>query len=211
MLFYQLFLASKFTNPQTSRHEILLGNNSETFLAAINAGRSKGIGIFNTTFTMYWKDRLGSDSYLNTSIHFPHINRAMISLLMIRDYRSSPLDENIEYLSQSISVLSFLLPPKKVRVLNIICMYKNQKNTSTENAVEERAGKCSVYREKLFTKGHQTTYQDAITTISNLVIFLEFIFDEAQSSETSSIIVMLKGIAKVLVTPVFRNYAEKTK
>ena len=55
-----------------------------------------------------------------------------------------------------------------------------------ENAIEERAEKCSAYDKKLFTKGRQTTYQDAITTISNIVVFLEF-------------------------TPAFRNYAEKSE
>ena len=66
-----------------------------------------------------------------------------------------------------------------------------------ENAIKERAEKCSAYYKKLFTKGRQMTYQDAITTICNLVVFLEFVFDEAQSSETPAIIIMLKGIAKV--------------
>ena len=80
-----------------------------------------------------------------------------------------------------------------------------------ENAIEERAEKCSAYDKKLFTKGRQTTYQDAITTISNLVVFLEFVFDEAQSSETPSLIIMLKGMAKILVIPAFRNYAEKMR
>ena len=113
VLFYRLFLASQFTDPQTSQKEIVLANLSETFLTAIKAGRSEGTRIFNTAFTIYRKDRLGSDSYLDTSIHFPHINCTMISLLMIRDYHSSPLDEDTEYLSQTISVLSFLPPPKK--------------------------------------------------------------------------------------------------
>ena len=77
-----------------------------------------------------------------------------------------------------------------------------------ENAIEERAEKYSAYDKKLFTKGRQTTYQDAVTTILNLVVFLEFTSNEAQSSETPSIN-MLNGIAKVLVTPAFRNYAGK--
>ena len=135
----------------------------------------------------------------------------MISLLIIRDYQSSPLDEDTEYLSQTISVLLFLPPPKKDEdaVYNM-CVQKS-KNTSMENAIKERAEKCSAYDKKLFTKGRQTTYQDAITTISNIVVFLEFVSDEAQSSETPLLITMLKGIAKVLVTPAFRNYAEKNE
>ena len=73
VLFYRLFLASKFKNPKTSQQEIILGNLSETFLPVINAGRSEGTRIFNTAFTTHRKDWLGSDSYLNTSIHHkPH-------------------------------------------------------------------------------------------------------------------------------------------
>ena len=80
-----------------------------------------------------------------------------------------------------------------------------------ENAIKERDEKCSAYDKKLFTNGCQTTYQDVITTVSNIVVFLEFVFDEAQSSETTYFITMLKSIAKILVTPAFRNYAEKMK
>ncbi len=211
VLFYRLFLSSKFTDPSTGHTEIILGNLSDTFLHAVNAGRSEGTRIFNNAFTTYRKDRLDSDSYLDTSINFPHTNRTMISLLMIGDYRSTPLDEDLEYLSQTISALSFLPPPKKGDDSDYNMYVQKSKNTSMENAIEERAEKCSAYDKKLFTKGRQNTYQDAITTAANLVVFLEFIFDEAESSETPAIITMLKGVAKILVTPAFRNYAEKNE
>ena len=80
-----------------------------------------------------------------------------------------------------------------------------------ENAIEERAEKCSAYDKKIFTNGRQNMYQDAITTIANLIILLEFVFDDAQSSENPALIVMLKGVAKILVTPTFRNYAKKNE
>ena len=67
VLFYRLFLASQFTDPQTSQKEIVLGNLSENFLTAINAGRSERTRIFNTAFTTYQKYRLGSDSYIDAS------------------------------------------------------------------------------------------------------------------------------------------------
>ena len=211
VLFYRLLLSSKFVDQHTNQTEIILGNLSETFLTAVNAGRSEGTRIFNNAFATYRKDRLDSDSYLDTSINFPHTNRTMISLLMIGDYRYTPLDEDVEYLSQTISVLSFLPPPKKGEDMDYNAYVQKSKNTSMENAIEERAEKCSAYDKKLFTKGRQNTYQDAITTISNLIVYFEFVFDEAESSETPAIIMMLKGIAKNLATPAFRNYAEKNE
>ena len=135
----------------------------------------------------------------------------MISLLIIEDYRSTPLDEDIEYLSQTVSVLSFLPPPKKGEDTEYNSYVQKSKNTSMENAIEERAEKCPAYDKKLFTKGRQNTYQDAITTNANLIIFLEFVFDDAQVSETPALIIMLNGVAKILVTPTFRNYAEKNE
>ncbi len=212
VLFYRLLLSSKFIIDQTTNQsEIILGNLSDTFLTAINAGRSEGTRIFNNAFSTYRKDRLESDRYLDTAINFPHTNRTMISLLMIGDYRSTPLDEDVEYLSQTISVLSFLPPPKKGEDSDYNSYVQKSKNTNMENAIEERAEKCSAYDKKLFTKGRQNTYQDAIATISNLIVFFEFVFDEAESSETPAIIVMLKGVAKILVTPAFRSYAEKNE
>ena len=103
VLFYRLLLSSKFVDQHTNQTEIILGNLSEMFLTAVNAGRSEGTRIFNNAFSTYRKDRLDSDSYLDTSINFPHTNRTMISLLMIGDYRFTPLDEDVEYLSQTIS------------------------------------------------------------------------------------------------------------
>ena len=135
----------------------------------------------------------------------------MISLLMLGDYRSTPLDEDTEYLSQTISVLSFLPPPKKGDDSDYNMYVQKSKTTKMEDAIEERAEKCSAYDKRLFTKGRQDTYHDALATIANLVVFLEFILDETQSSETPAIITMLRGIGKFLVKPDFRNYAEKNE
>lgn len=97
----------------------------------------------------------------------------MVSLLITGDFRSSPLDKEVEYLTQSLSVLSFLPPPK--------------------------LGENADYK------------QDAVTTVANIVVFFEFVFDEIQSSEELALIMMLRELGKFLVTPVFRKYAEKNK
>ena len=135
----------------------------------------------------------------------------MISLLMLGDYQSTLLDEDIEYLSQSISILSFLPPPKKGEDLDYNMYVQKSKTTKMKDDIEERAEKCSAYNKCLFTKGRQNTYHDVLATIANLVVSLEFIFDETQSSETPVIIMMLKGIGKLLVKQDFCNYAEKNK
>ena len=199
------------TDQSTNQTEIILGDLLDTFLTAINAGRSEGTRIFNNVFPTYRKDRLESDSYLDTSMNFPHTNRTMISLLMIGDYRSTHLDEDVKYLSQTISILSFLPPPKKWEDIDYNTYVQKSKNTSMENAIEERAEKSSAYNKKLFTKGRQNMYQDTITTKSNLIVFFEFVFDKTESSETPANTTMLKGIAKNLGTPAFRNYVEKNE
>lgn len=80
-----------------------------------------------------------------------------------------------------------------------------------EDSVKERPDKCSAYDNKLFTKGRQDSHQDAIATLANLVVFFEFIIDETQSSETPSLVMMLRNIGRLLVTPTFRNFAERYK
>ena len=83
----------------------------------------------------------------------------MIFLLMIGDCCFSSLDD----LSQTIIVLDRSSREGENAEYNM--SVQKSKNISMENAIEERAEKCSAYDKKLFTKGRQTTYQDAITTI----------------------------------------------
>ena len=112
VLFYRLFLASKYIDPQDKQEELVLGNLSEDFITALNiTTRSESIRVFNNTFCTYRRNRLDSENYLGISINFPHISRAIISLLLLGEYRSCSLDEEPEYLIQTISILSFLPPP----------------------------------------------------------------------------------------------------
>ena len=54
VLFYRLFLASKYTDPTTAQQEIILGNLSENFITALNiSSRSESIRVFNNSFTTY--------------------------------------------------------------------------------------------------------------------------------------------------------------
>ena len=80
-----------------------------------------------------------------------------------------------------------------------------------EDTLKERAEKCSAYDKGLFTKGRQDSYHDTIVTIANLVVLLEFICDETESSKTPLIITMLQGVDKLLVKPDFRSYVKKNK
>ena len=212
VFFYRLLLSANYDDNITNKKEIILGNLSDSFLTSLNtSGRSESQRIFTNAFTTYKKERLQSDSFLDTAINFPHINRTMVSLLLTGDFRSSPLDEDTEYITQSLSVLSFLPPPKLGENSDYKMYVQRSKETSMEDVVEERPEKCSAYDKKVFTKGRQDTYQDAIATIANLTVFFEFIFDETQSSETPALILMLKGLGKVLVNPSFRRFAEKNE
>ena len=97
VLFYRLFLASKYTDPHNKQEELVLGNLSEDFRTALNISiRSESIRVFNNVFCTYWKNRLDSENYLDTSIKYPHINQAMISLLFLGKYHSCPLDKDPE-------------------------------------------------------------------------------------------------------------------
>ena len=71
--------------------------------------------------------------------------------------------------------------------------------------MEECREKCSAYDKKLSTKGRQEFFQDAITSIVNLLVYFEFIFYKMQSSKIPALIVLLKGIGRMLTTPTFRT------
>ena len=132
-------------------------------------------------------------------------------MLLLGVYRSCPLDEEQEYLTQAISILSFLAPPKKGENLDYISYVKTSKDTKIEDAIKERAEKCTAYNKKLFIKGRQSSHHDAITCLANVVVFLEFILDDEVTSKVPAIIHMFRSIGRILVSPSFRNYAEKNE
>ena len=72
----------------------------------------------------------------------------MISLLLLGEFQSSPLDEDPEYLTQAISILSFLPPPKKGENSDYVLYIKKSKETKMEDAIEEHAEKCTMYDKK---------------------------------------------------------------
>lgn len=125
----------------------------------------------------------------------------MISLLLLGEFRSSPLDEDTSYLTQTISILSFLPPPKKSENLDYATYVQKSKETKMEDAIEERAEKCTAYDKKLFIKGRQCTHHDAISCLANLVVFIEFILDDEGTSKIPAIISMLRAIGRILVSP----------
>ena len=108
---YQLLLSYVSESSDGSKH-LVLGNLSPEFLESINSPtRIEGVKLFIAAFRTYRKGRIASDNYLDTLVHFPHCNRAMIALLFCFEFHNLPLDEEAELLSQRVSVLNFLPPP----------------------------------------------------------------------------------------------------
>ena len=87
VLFYCLFLSSKYADKNTNQEKLILGNLSEDFITSLNIStQSESICVFNNAFSTYWKNSLNSENYLGTVINFPHINHAMNSLLVLGEF-----------------------------------------------------------------------------------------------------------------------------
>ena len=89
--------------------------------------------------------------------------------------------------------------------------YPEIKDYKDRGCHQRKGRKCSDYDKCLFAKGHQKSYHDAIVTIANLVVFLEFNCNEAESSEVKAIITILKGVGMFLLKTDFWSYAEKNR
>ena len=140
--------------------------------------------FFNNAFCTDRKNRLDSENYLDISIDFPHIKRA---------------------------ILLFLPPPKKGENSNYVSYVKKSKDNKMEDILEECAEKCAAYDKKLFVKGCQNSHHDAVACLANLVVFLDFILDDEGTSEVPAIIFMFRSIGRILVSPPFQNYAKKNE
>ena len=206
--FYRLFLSGVWKNEGVET--LVLGNISDDFMEALNCpSKLESVKIFTSAFTTYLRSRADSENWLDTYLNFPHANRALISVILCCEYHALPLDEESELLSQRVSILNFLQPPKKGNDEEYQRHVRKSQETHMELAVDESIEKRSAIDKKVFLNGRQDTYHDAVTALSNFVVFLDFITDENNTSEKPVIIDMLRKLGKLLVSQRFRALSEK--
>ena len=75
-----------------------------------------------------------------------------------------------------------------------------------EDAIQERAEKCTASNKKLFIKGRQSSHHNAVTCLANLVVFLELILDDKGTSKVPATIHMFGSIGRLLVSPKGRKW-----
>ena len=107
-----------------------------------------------------------SSKYTDKITNQDKIIREMISLLLLGEFWSSPLDEDPKYITQTMSILSFFPPPKKGENIDYVSYAKKSKETKME---------------------------DAISCLATLVVFLEFILDDEGTSKIPAIIHIAVG------------------
>ena len=133
----------------------------------------------------------------------------MVSLLLLGEYCSSPSDEDPEYLTQVISIIFFLPPPKKGENLDYVPHVKKSKETKLEDAIGKRAEKCIEYDKKSFIKGCQSSHHDIISCLANLVVFLEFILVNEGTSEVPAIIYKCSDLSKEISSRLLSETTQK--
>ena len=154
--------------------------------------------------------RTTSNDYLERATNLPHMNNALVNLVALNEYHMKPLDEETSSLNLRISALSFLPPPKAGSSFQKNEDYVSRtKNSEMEYTVGEVAEKRGAIDKKTFTKGRQSSYLDAVATISNMEALYTFQAECHDMNDKPDIIKMLRSLADVFSGEGFRTFAEK--
>ena len=148
--------------------------------------------------------------YLNRLINFPYFNQATAILISFCEFDTSPISQNKNAHSQSITALTFLPAPKSGATLNEYLRYVDKaRDTRMEKAIGEAAEKCGTMDKKSFVNSAIDTFEDALTCVANTVCCLKFFCTYTAGDYKPDIIKILEKFADLITTRKFRKFIDE--
>lgn len=147
--------------------------------------------------------------YLKRMIFMPHLTTVVITLMMMMNYKDTPLDEDLPGLKKVLSVLNSLVADESDS------KYVKQASAQATVDLEETLGQSEVKRQRMFTKGFVDGCRDSkeavLTLITNMTCKLEqhFNFDPDQPRMVPTVVSMLITLADKMMTPEARKWHNK--
>ena len=150
--------------------------------------------------------------YLCRFTDMPYMSQTVLSYILQANYHSGFIDQSMESLKKSFSILCLLKPPPNdneeyVKYINA------SRNTEVESLLEHPSDKKTCLRKDVFMKGQQETKEDVITLAANLQLFAKFwIKVNDNIYEQEPLVVTMAGeVADFVSTPNFANFYNKHK
>ena len=122
------------------------------------------------------------------------------------------MDNNIESLKKSFSILS-LLPPPMSATDEYNGYINSSKNQEVENMLDQPSEKRASVKKEVFIKGKQETLDDVIAFISNIVIFARYFvkMSKDEKEEQPYFIQLIIEVADFLSSAEYMNFHDKFK
>ena len=150
--------------------------------------------------------------YLSRAAKFPFLSTTLITYILQAHYHSGPMDNNLESLKKSFSILSLLPPP--MNTTDEYNVYINSsKNQEVENMLDQPSEKRASVKKEVFIKGKQETLDDVIAFISNIVIFARHFvkMSKDDKEEQPYFIQLIIEVADFLSSAEYTNFHDKFK
>ena len=150
--------------------------------------------------------------YLSRAAKFPFLSTTLITYILQAHYHSGAIDNNLESLKKSFSILS-LLPPPMSATDEYNGYINSSKNQEVEYMLDQPSEKRASVKKEVFIKGKQETLDDVIAFISNIVIFARYFvkMSKDDKEEQPYFVQLIIEVADFLSSAEYMNFHDKFK
>ena len=209
--FYLLFLSSsRQGRSNTPRTQVVQPTISNDMIEAYALSKADMAQHVRHNLNRFADKKMEDSHYLNRLINFPYFNQATAILIAFCEFDTSPIAQNKNSHSQSITALTFLPAPKSGSTFYEYQKYVDKaRDTRMEKAIGEAAEKCGTMDKKSFVNGSIETFEDALTCVANRVCCLKFFCTYTAGDRKPDIIKILEKFADLITTRKFRKFVDE--
>ena len=191
---------------------VILPELSEAFGEIFNESSATNMSrSFRNQLEHHCRLREDSVYFLDKQTELPHLSQAAGLLFICYKWKTDPLDENVQGMSQELSIITYLPPPYESSS-DTSKQYSDYVSHAKNVEFEEDMGQVWDKRDKIATKafiqGRQRTLYDILSTIANLDADLSFRFSYPETNRPT-IVNMLRSIADRISRTDFMRWYHK--
>ena len=195
---WKLFLSTKTSNDAVGGTALEFPELSADMISLLNESKpADGLMPLRRSIKEFQENRQLSTDFLNKASNFPvsTINVTFASVTRDCNFRTESMDDTTAPLNSSLHVYNFC--PANVMAASYQAVVDQGHQILHEVANHEPDASRTKSTTGLYINGCQSTYDDLITTIANLHLYLSWLYQQDDNATEASIPDVLKDIRDV--------------
>jgi hypothetical protein len=159
-------------------------------------------------------DRADNFHYLDRAIKLPGFSQLAAKSLTQAISKRTPLDDDLQYKKNEISILT-MLPPPTAHGSESAAAYAQYRRSTHDTEIDHLVGQNEKQQSRvgteIFTGGNQNTPDDIVTAIANmdLILMVKYGFDPNDETTMPLIAKLARRLADLYTSRNFRTWFEK--